>query len=176
MILLNKEQRDYIAGYYGEDNVLEPIRIGENEWALPETVLFNEAFREIWDYLKVLPCKLYTGEEISQLLIPFDPEIDETIYSVAFRDGIVCSIVRICNWNSKVLTVEVNVSKSSVGIKRIQLRITNEDTIEGVGEYDYFMGAIMQGVPLFTLAEQMLLMRQEYIIEKSGLLNEEDVI
>lgn len=169
MILLNKEQRDYIAGYYGENNVLEPIRIGENEWVLPETVLFNEAFREVWDYLKVLPCKLYTGEEISQLLIPFEPEIDASIYSVSFRDGIICGIVRVSNWNSKTITIEVNVSKPGVGIARTQLRVTNEDLFDGIGEYDYFMSQIRNGAPILQLAEQMLLLKQDYIIEKSNL-------
>lgn len=99
---------------------------------------------------------------------PIDPNKDIAMHIIDFGEGVTCGIVRVPQWDDEKMILDCNIyfGTDKTKTKRIRLSVDNDVLIDGIGAYDLFKMQLANNIPLYPLAEQMLLMRKDYILNE----------
>jgi hypothetical protein len=99
---------------------------------------------------------------------PIDPNKDKAMHIIQLAEGVTCGIVRVPEWDDEKMIIDCNIyfGDDLTQTKRIRLSVDNDVELQGVGAYDLFKSQLAANTPLYPLAEQMLLMRKDYIMNE----------
>jgi hypothetical protein len=169
MIILNKEQADFIRGKYKEPYVLEPIYLANNKYGLPDSVMLNPHYREAWAYLKDKPVELITADELEGIEAPVK-EKPQPLYVIQGKD-LTFEVYAIRKISKEHGIIDI-VAIDKKGLHRdVSLSIDNSVTydIPNVGELTAIQAMLFfdeQGMSSKSICEMMIPQREEYIKDK----------